>query len=95
MLQQRFSTPMVRLNASVARSYVAGPKVGITLLLNLDDTARKRIRPWWDCCMAQLHERMHQPNEALSHWRDALALASAESQRAFIRSQIERLVVSE
>lgn len=95
MLQQRFSTPMIRLNAAVARSYVAGPQVGTTLLLKLDDADRQRIRPWWDCCMAQLHERMGQPQKALSHWRDALALASAESQRVLIRSRIERLIVSE
>jgi RNA polymerase sigma factor (sigma-70 family) len=95
MLQQRFSTPMIRLNAAVARSYIDGPQVGTTLLLKEGDADRKRIRPWWDCCMAQLNERMHQPHKALSHWRDALALASAESQRAFIRSRIERLIVSE
>lgn len=95
MLQQRFSTPMIRMNAAVARSYVDGPQIGTTLLLKLDDADRKRIRPWWDCCMAQLHERMHQPLKAVSHWRDAIALASAESQRVFIRSRIERLNVSE
>jgi predicted RNA polymerase sigma factor len=82
---------MIRLNAAVARSYVDGPQVGTALLLKLDDADRKRIRPWWDCCMAQLHERMGQPHKALSHWRDALALASAESQRAFIQSRLERL----
>lgn len=91
LLQRRFSTPMIRLNAAVARSYVDGPDVGTALLKGLDDTDRQRIRPWWDCCMAQLYERLDQPRKALSHWLDAAALASAEPQRVFIRQQIERL----
>lgn len=95
MLQQRYPTPMIRLNAAVARSYVDGPQAGTTLLLKLDDADRRRIRPWWECCMAHMHERMGQPHKALSHWRDALALASAESQRVFIRNRIERLNASE
>lgn len=91
MLQQRFSTPMIRLNAAVARSYVDGPSTGTALLLGLDDADRQRIRPWWDCCMAQMYERLGQNRKALSHWLDASALASAEPQRVFIRQQIERL----
>ncbi|MBL8891759.1 MAG: sigma-70 family RNA polymerase sigma factor [Planctomycetaceae bacterium] len=91
MLRQRFATPMIRLNAAVARSYVDGPLVGTKLLLELDDVDRKRIRPWWDCCMAQMYERLEQPEKALSHWTDASALAASEPQRIFIHRQMERL----
>lgn len=41
--------------------------------------------------MAQLHERLGQPQQAIGHWKDALALANAEPQRHFILRQIERL----
>lgn len=93
LLLDRFATPMIRLNAAVARSYVEGPEVGHDLLLKLADSDRKQVRPWWDCCMAQLNERRGQHNSARSHWLDALALATAEPQRAFIRKQIERLSI--
>ena len=91
LLLERFATPMIRLNAAVARSYIEGPEVGLALLLKLDDSERKRTRPWWDCCMAQLNERRGQRDSARSHWRDALALATADPQRVFIHGQIERL----
>jgi RNA polymerase sigma factor (sigma-70 family) len=91
LLLERFATPMIRLNAAVARSCIEGPEVGLALLLKLDDSERKRTRPWWDCCMAQLNERRGQRDSARSHWRDALALATADPQRVFIKGQIERL----
>lgn len=91
MLLDRFSTPMIRLNAAVALSYAKGPQAGREQLLLIDDADRKRLRPWWDCCMAQLQERLQSPASALGHCRDALALATTSSQRQFIQSQIDRL----
>lgn len=90
LLLDRFTTPMIRLNAAIAHSYVDGPESGKTRLLQISDEDRRRIRPWWDCCLAQLNERLGQSNTALSHWRDALALANTESQRQFIRGQLAR-----
>jgi RNA polymerase sigma-70 factor (ECF subfamily) len=92
LLQDGYSTPMIRLNAAVATSYVAGPDAGRDLLLKMEGAERKRLRPWWDCCMAQLNERRSDPQAALSHWRDALALATAEPQRQLIQNQIDRLI---
>jgi RNA polymerase sigma-70 factor (ECF subfamily) len=91
MLLARFSTPMIRLNAAVAHSYTQGPESGRKQLLSIDDADRKRLRPWWDCCMAQLYERAGSRSAALSHWRDALALSTVYAQRQFIQHQIERL----
>ena len=91
LLLKRFATPMIQLNAAIARSYLEGPGEAKQFLLTMDDVDRKRLRPWWDCGMAQLHERLGQPQQAIGHWKDALALANAEPQRHFIRRQIERL----
>ncbi|MEQ1904779.1 MAG: sigma-70 family RNA polymerase sigma factor [Pirellulaceae bacterium] len=90
-LLDRFATPMIRLNAAIASSYADGPEAGREQLLAIDAVDRKRLRPWWDCCMAQLHERAGVPAAALSHWRDALALATTSPQRQFVQSQIDRL----
>lgn len=91
MLLDRFSTPMIQLNAAVACSYAVGPTAGKEQLLAIADADRKRLRPWWDCCMAQLLERSTEFTSAMSHWRDALALATASAQRQFIQAQIDRL----
>jgi RNA polymerase sigma factor (sigma-70 family) len=91
MLLDRFSTPMIRLNAAVALSYAKGTRAGREQMLSINDVDRRRLRPWWDCCMAQLHERSNSPSAAISHWRDALALSTTSAQRKFIQSRIDRL----
>jgi RNA polymerase sigma-70 factor (ECF subfamily) len=90
-LLDQFSTPMIQLNAAVAHSYAHGPEVDREQLLSINDADRKRLRPWWDCCMAQLLECSGATARALSHWRDALALSTASAQRRFIQNQIDRL----
>lgn len=91
MLLDRFTTPMIQLNAAVACSYAVGTAAGKEQLLAISDADRKRLRPWWDCCMAQLLERSGEFTSAMSHWRDAWALATAAAQRQFIQSQLDRL----
>lgn len=91
MLMARFSTPMIRLNAAIACSYAESPERGREKLLAMSGTERKLLRPWWDCCMAQLYERMANLTTSLGYWKDALALAPGESQKSFIRNQIDRV----
>lgn len=92
VLLERYSpTPMVRLNAAIADAFLYGPSHGLQRLLGLSVEDRQKLRPWWDCSMARLHERLGAVQTAVSHWRDALALAVAEPQREFIRRQIARL----
>jgi RNA polymerase sigma factor (sigma-70 family) len=90
-LLERSSTPMIRLNAAVACSYADGPEAGRLQLLSIDGVDRQRLHPWWDCCMAQLQERSGNAAIAVSHWRDALALAKTSAQKQFIQSQLRRL----
>lgn len=91
MLLDRFATPMIRLNAAVAHSYALGPEFGKKQLLAIDGPDRKRLHPWWDCCMAQIHERSGAISAALHHWKDALALAPVPTQKQFIQAQLDRL----
>jgi predicted RNA polymerase sigma factor len=81
---------MIQLNAAVAVSYAESVQRGKELLLQISDSDRRRLRPWWDCCLAQIHERLGRWDIAQSHWRDALALAASPSQRQFIHRQLER-----
>lgn len=87
----RFATPMTLLNAAVARSYAESAQAGRTHLLAIDGADRKRLHPWWDCCMAQMFERSGDTTAALRHWRDALALANSPNHRQFVQQQINRL----
>ncbi len=88
MLNDRFSTPMVRLNHAIAMSYSVNVNHGLERLLAIPDEDRRCLRPWWDCAMAQLHRRAENPQQAMSHWKDALALATCDAHKSFILSQI-------
>jgi RNA polymerase sigma-70 factor (ECF subfamily) len=90
LLCQQHTSPMIQLNAAVAVSYAESVQRGKELLLQISDSDRRRLRPWWDCCLAQIHERLGRWDIAQSHWRDALALAASPSQRQFIHRQLER-----
>jgi RNA polymerase sigma factor (sigma-70 family) len=90
ILQDRFDSPAVQLNLAIAASYAVDVKCGMQRLLSLGDSARLVLRPWWDCAMAQLLARDQQPQAAISHWRDALALANNAAQKALIQLNIER-----
>ncbi len=91
LLSHQHASPMIQLNAAVAISYAESVEAGRERLLQISDPERQRLRPWWDCCLAQIHERLGQPTLAQSHWRDALALAGSPVQRQFIQSQLDRL----
>ncbi len=82
--------PMVRLNLAIALSYSSSPEIGLTFLSNIAVEDRTRLRPWWDCAMADVLFRLHNFKEAISHWQDALLLASKPDQRELIAKRIEQ-----
>jgi RNA polymerase sigma factor (sigma-70 family) len=89
LLQDRFVSPAVRLNLAIAVSYAQDVSSGLGRLLQITDEQRRVLRPWWDCAMAQLLERNGQPQAAISHWRDAIALATNTAQRAMIQRHLD------
>jgi RNA polymerase sigma factor (sigma-70 family) len=88
LLEERFDSPAVRLNLAIAVSYAENVKTGLAQLLQLSIQDRRVLRPWWDCAMAQLLARDDQVQAAVSHWRDALALATCTAQRSLIEAQL-------
>lgn len=91
-LADEWGTPMVRLNRAIAISYAESVALGIEHLLAMDANDRKRVRPWWDCALAQMYQRQGEDDLAIAHWRDALALAIGPAQRAVIEKQLQALL---
>lgn len=91
MLQNRYPSPAVLLNLAIAASYAIDSQEGLRRLLQITDQHRKSLRPWWDCAMADLLLRNHQTKAAISHLRDALALATNTAQRAMIQIRLDGL----
>ncbi len=91
-LAGEWGTPMVRLNRAIAISYAETIAAGIEQLLAMDASDRKRLRPWWDCALAQLYQRQENFDLSASHCRDALALALGPAQRAVIEKQLQQLL---
>lgn len=76
--------PMIRLNLVIARSRVDGAAAGLKALAAIPDTDRIRLRPWWDCAIADAYERLNRPAEAIAHLTDALALSMNAAQKTLI-----------
>ncbi len=91
MLQNRYPSPAVMLNLAIAASYAIDIQEGLRRLLQITDQHRKSLRPWWDCAMADSLLRNQHTTAAISHLRDALALATNSAQRAMIQSRLDRL----
>lgn len=91
MLEAVNPGPMVRLNGAIARSRAAGAESGLRELEAFSDEDRKRLRPWWDCAVADAFHRLNRPAEAFAHLTDALALASNTAQRRLIELKRSRL----
>lgn len=87
--------PMVRLNLAIAWAYVAGPQVGLQRLIDIPESDRKRLRPWWDCAVAEAFHRLGKTAEATAHWSDALALTSGAAHRNLIAQKLASLSAKE
>ena len=82
--------PMVRLNLAIALSYASGPEFGLSQLTQITTQDRARLRPWWDCAIADVYCRRCDFKNAINHWQDALCLAINTDQREFIARRIEQ-----
>ncbi len=90
VLERIQPSPMVRLNLAIAVSFSLGPEFGLVQLAHIPSEDRTRLRPWWDCAMADVYNRLGKSNAAISHWQDALLLASNDDQRILIAKRIDR-----
>jgi RNA polymerase sigma factor (sigma-70 family) len=81
-------SPMVVLNLAIAMSYSSGLDSGLKQLVEISTADRARIRPWWDCAVADLYYRLGNLDHAISHWNDGMLLASNLEQRQLIARRI-------
>ncbi len=81
---------MVCLNHAISESYARGPTEGLQRLTDMSSVDRGRLRPWWDCAIAEAYRRLGQMENAVAHWNDALLLASNTAQRELIRRKLEQ-----
>lgn len=84
MLDRLWPSPMIRLNEAIAISYAEGAAVGLQLLVAMPEPDRSRLRPWWDCAVAEAYHRLGCTAEAIAHWTDAASLATNAAQRELI-----------
>lgn len=81
-------TQMIKLNWSIANAYSHGPERGLAELVSMNASDRARIRPWWDCAVAQVYQLLGDQQASIAHWSDALALAATTAQRDLIQRRI-------
>ncbi len=77
-------SPMVALNHALAVLYARGATAALPLLTQIDATDRSRLRPWWDCAIAEAYLRCGNSQAAMAHWSDAYRLAENPAQRQLI-----------
>lgn len=95
LLEQIAPGPMIRLNVAIAESYAKSATEGLSMLEKIVVEDRKRLRPWWDCAIADVYIRLGRAEPALAHLLDALALANSVSQKALIEKKIAQLTLAE
>jgi len=47
-----------------------------------------RLRPWWDCAVAEAFHRFGKTAEATAHWTDALSLTAGTAHRELIARKL-------
>ena len=82
-------SPMVALNLAIAMSYASNLESGLKQLVAIPAADRARIRPWWDCAIADLFYRLGNLDHAISHWKDGMLLTSNIEQRQMIARRIQ------
>jgi RNA polymerase sigma-70 factor (ECF subfamily) len=87
-LERLCPSPMIRLNQAIAWSFVAGPEVGLQRLIGIPESDRRRLRPWWDCAVAEAYHRLGKTAEATAHWTDALSLTTGTAHRELIARKL-------
>ena len=79
---------MIDLNHAVATAMVHGPAAGLALLDALADEPRLRSYAPFPAARGELLSRLGRLPEAAAAYRDALALAGTEPERAHLRRRV-------
>ncbi len=84
-------SPVVELNRAVAVAMADGPEAGLALIDRLAGTGALASYHLLPASRADLLRRLGRSDEAVTAYREALALASTDAERRFLQRRIESL----
>jgi RNA polymerase sigma-70 factor (ECF subfamily) len=90
LLEQRWPTPVVRVNRAVAVAEVAGPQAGLALLAELVASPTERWHLYWST-RADFQRRLGELAAAADSYRQALSCPCNDSDRRFMRRRLAAL----
>ena len=82
-------SPVVELNEAVAIAMAEGPEAGLERLAALESSGRLDSYHLLPAAQARLLEKLGRRQDAMNHYRRALALARNEPERRFLISRLE------
>jgi RNA polymerase sigma factor (sigma-70 family) len=85
-------SPIVTLNRAVPLAMVAGPEAALAEVVRLERDGRLSGYQYLPAIKADLLRRLGRADEAREEYRQALALAANEAERAFLAAQIAGLL---
>jgi RNA polymerase sigma-70 factor, ECF subfamily len=88
LLEQRWPTPVVRVNRAVAVAESSGPTDGLVLLDELVGTASEKWHLYW-ATRADFHRRLGNTPAATDCYRRALACPCNDSDRRFLNRRLQ------
>jgi RNA polymerase sigma-70 factor (ECF subfamily) len=89
-----WASPIVALNRAVPLAMVAGPEAALAEVERLERDGRLSGYQYLPAIKADLLSRLGHADEAADAYRQALALAANEAERAFLARQLARLAIA-
>jgi RNA polymerase sigma factor (sigma-70 family) len=93
-LLEAWPSPVVALNRAVPLAMVAGPEAALAEIEKLERDGRLSGYQYLPAIKADLLSRLGRPSQSAAAYRQALALAANEAERAFLAEQIADLAFS-
>jgi RNA polymerase sigma-70 factor (ECF subfamily) len=84
-------SPIVALNAAIARSRVEGPRAAIAQIERIVTHPSLATYHLLPAVLAELWREAGDPNRAAAYYRDALAFVQSAPERRFLTVQLEYL----
>ncbi|HEX4952494.1 MAG TPA: RNA polymerase sigma factor [Thermoanaerobaculia bacterium] len=91
LLLERHPSPVVELNRAVAVAMVEGPEAALAILDGLESSGQLAGYHLLPAARAELLAQLGREEEARTAYREALELATHETERAFLERQLGRM----
>ena len=93
-LERIWPSPVVALNRAIARAEIEGPAAGLAAIEALESEGRLAGYRYLPGTKVDLLRRLGRLDEAVAAYRDALALAENDTERAFLERRLAECGVS-